>query len=568
MAGWILAGASRIEYQFRSQYATSVFGTVISWLRHSTRAESGPIADNSPEDSIASPHPPGSRKIQFVYNVVWGWLGVAVNILIGLVLSPIIVQKLGVGRYGVWVLLFSTIEYVRMLDLGFRTAVVNAAARLRARQDWAGVNATVLTATVYFVVVAAACCLVVVGLRDVIVDAFDIPAPLDAEARTLIAVVAATVTLRFAFTPIPSTLEAFQRFDLVNRAYICALVFRSTGSIALLTLGYGLIEMAYVVLLAQIGEVVWNAVSLKRVFPAFRVSPALVQRGALSTMFGFARHSAVMSAANMLCLQAPTTVLGLLRGPIEVGFFALPNRLLMYITEAVGKVSDVTSSVTAALHETGDRERVWRLAVMTNRHCFALFLPAAVFLAVYAAPLLAVWISPDVAYVSGPLIPVLLIGYLFGFAGQYNAGGILLGQGKHALYAYGVVAEMVVSVAVLFAVVPRYGALGAAWVTSLLGIGRGVYLAVGLCRLNHFPLGQYLRGVYARPLAVAVPVALLAVVLRAFVWRGRTWLELILAGGVISAAFFAVAFFTVLEPDARARFIRLLPGRKHQPQTG
>ena len=516
------------------------------------------MCHNSREDPIATATPTRSRKTRFVHNVIWGWLGVGVNIVIGVVLSPIIIRRLGVERYGVWVLLFSTIEYVRMLDLGFRTAIVNAVARLRTREDWDGVNRTVVTATLYFVVVAAICFGLVVALREPFIALFNIPAPLQPEARTLIGLVAAAVTLRFAFTPIPSTLEACQRFDLVNRAYISALVFRSTGSILVLLLGYGIVAMAYVVLLAQIGETVWNIISVRRVLPTFRASPSLVQRDALSTMFGYARHSAVMSAANMVCLQAPTTVLGYLRGPIEVGFFALPNRLLMYITEAVAKVSDVTSSVTAALHEARDQERIWRLAVMTNRHCFALFLPAAIFLAVYATPLLAVWISPAVAGVSGPLIPVLLIGYLFGLAGQYNAGGILLGQGKHELYAYGVVAELIVSVAALLLLVPHYGALATAWVTSLVAIGRGIYLAVGLCRLNGFPLWPYLVGVYARPVLVGVPVALAAVAVRAFVWPGRNWLELILAGTTVAGLYFAIAFVAVLDADSRWRLLRMV----------
>ena len=53
----------------------------------------------------------------------------------------------------------------------------------------------------------------------------------------------------------------------------------------------------------------------------------------------------------------------------------------------------------------------------------------------------------------------------------------------------------------------------------------------------------------------AVPVALVAVALRTFVWPGRSWLELILAGATIAALYFAIAFFSVLEAEHRQKLL-------------
>ena len=85
------------------------------------------------------------RTSRFVSNVMWGLLGVGVNLFIGLFLSPLIVRGLGIEQYGVWVLLFSTADYLRIFDFGFRSAVVNACARLRTRGDWEGINETLAT---------------------------------------------------------------------------------------------------------------------------------------------------------------------------------------------------------------------------------------------------------------------------------------------------------------------------------------------------------------------------------------------------------------------------------------
>ena len=507
-----------------------------------------------PEAAAPVPHAP---RPSFLHNVLWGWLGVGVNLIIGLLLAPVIIRKLGVAEYGLWVLLFSMLDYLRMLDFGFRAAVVNACARARARQDWTDVNATVSTALVYFLVAGLGSSVVAIVLRDPLVSLFGVPADLRPQALALVTIIGLSVGLRLMLSPLTATLEAFQRFELVNRAYVSALLVRSIGSLAALLAGYGLVTMAWIILAAQALENVWNFLSVRRVVPAFHLSPAIVSRGRLASLFEYGRHSAVMVIANMFSLQAPATVIGLLRGPADVGIFALPQRLLLYSAEALAKVSDVTSSVTAELDEARSRERVWRLAVVTNRTCLALFVPLAIFLWFYGTPLLRLLVPP-IAEASGPLIRIMLVYLLFAVAGQYNAGAVLIGQAKHAPLAWGVVGEVVLTVAALFVVVPEYGVVGAAWVvTAAILLVRGVYLAVLICRVNGFPLREYITAIYAGPLLSALPVALIAFGLHR-VLPGRSWTEVILAGAAIAAVYYALAFWSVLEPGQRAAvFARL-----------
>jgi O-antigen/teichoic acid export membrane protein len=509
------------------------------------------------EAATPASRPPAST---FLRNVVWGWLGVGVNITIGLLLSPAIIRKLGIDQYGLWILLFSAIDYLRMLDFGFRAAVVNACARARAREDWDDLNRTFATALVYFAGIAAACVVIAVLARGTLIDILGVAQRHREIARTLIVVIAWAVSMRLVLAPLTAVLEACQRFDLVNRAYITALVFRSTGSLAVLFAGYGLVEMALIILAAQVGENAWNLVSVKRILPRFRPRFSDVRRDRLISLFDYGRHSAVWVVANIVSLQATTTVLGLLRGPLAVGFYAVPQRLLMYSAEALVKVADVTASVSAGLDESRETGRVMRLAILTNRACLTLFMPLAIFLAAYPYELLAAWVGAEVAGTSGPLVRILLIGFLFAGAGQYNAAATLLGQGKHARYAYALVVEVIVSTTALFMVVPKHGIAGAAWVmTAVVTLNRCVYLAWLLCRLNRFPLREYLAQIYVRPLLTAVPILPLAFVMRGTLLPGRSWFELIPAAALIAFTYLGVALFSVASnADRRRLFGRVL----------
>ena len=85
-------------------------------------------------EAVPDTTPPQSGGRSFVSNVLWNWVGAIANIAAGLFLQPYIIRQLGSTRYGIWALVFSTLDYLRMFDLGFRAAIVNYTARYRARR--------------------------------------------------------------------------------------------------------------------------------------------------------------------------------------------------------------------------------------------------------------------------------------------------------------------------------------------------------------------------------------------------------------------------------------------------
>jgi O-antigen/teichoic acid export membrane protein len=90
--------------------------------------------------------PGAGRGERFVTNVLWGWLAVGVNLIVGIVLSRYIVRKLGVERYGIWVLVFSILDYLWFFDLGLNTAVTNFCARYLATKEPKKINEVINTA--------------------------------------------------------------------------------------------------------------------------------------------------------------------------------------------------------------------------------------------------------------------------------------------------------------------------------------------------------------------------------------------------------------------------------------
>ena len=75
------------------------------------------------------------RGRRFIVNVLWSWASVGVNIVVAALLSPYIIRQLGEGKFGLWTVSLSFIEYFWLIDIGLRSATVKFSAEYRAVDD-------------------------------------------------------------------------------------------------------------------------------------------------------------------------------------------------------------------------------------------------------------------------------------------------------------------------------------------------------------------------------------------------------------------------------------------------
>jgi O-antigen/teichoic acid export membrane protein len=516
-----------------------------------------------PETGTPGQEDPGRHSRRFFTNVLWSWLGVAVNLFIGLILSPYIIRTLGEERYGIWALVFALLDYFWFFDLGLNTAIVNFAARFEARHEPERMNQVVNTGMAYFAVVSAVLGVAAVFLSRNVEHFFRVSAEHRDEFARLLLIVGVNWALLRVLHIFISCLDGLQRFDLTSRVWVCVLLMRSVGSVVLLKLGYGLVEMGIVSAAAQSLGYILNFLNFRHVFPELRLSRVYVKLAMMKEMAVYGIHSFLANSANLLLNQGAPVMIGYFLPPAFVGYYTLPSRLLQYAVDGVSRVGNVTRSNAAALEAAGRADSILMLGIYSNRYCFALFTPLTVFLLIYGRELIGRWINPVYALHSAPLLPVLAPAIALVMAGQFNSSAILFGINKHRGYARAMMLEAAGSVVGMAVVIPRFGILGAAWVTAVLMIlSRGLYTPLLVCRSLKFPWLSYMREIYLRPVATAIPVAALAYLGKSQGLYGRTWPQLIAAGAFIAVSFYLAAYFTTVEPGHRRAFLNLIPGRR------
>jgi O-antigen/teichoic acid export membrane protein len=503
-----------------------------------------------------------SRGKKFVVNVVWNWLGVLVSLFIGFFISPYLIRKLGPEAYGIWSLTFALVEYYWFFDLGFRSATTKYVAHYHATGEPDKVREIINTGLFYLILVAAGILVLLAIVLPWIQAFFHIPEAWQGGFRVLVWMITVNWCMSLVFNLLTGTIEAVQRFDTSNRITITAATVRAVATFTVLYLGYGLIAVGAAVFLGQFVGYIAAWFCFRRIFPDQRLSPRYANRRTLRMMWNFGRHTFVSAIGMQAQTQSAPVLIGHFLPTDFVGYFNLPGKLLQYTVDFVGRIGAVTNSNTAELAARGEFETLSRLAVYVNRYSLVIFMPLAVLLLTHGDRFFVLWVGPEFAARSAPVLPILVVGYVIAIVGQYSASMLLQGLGKHKSYALGLVVESVVGIVLMLWIIPRNGIVGAAWVLSILMVlDRGIFVPIVVSRVTGIPYAKYMHGVYTWPLLTAIPALIFGWWLRASFLPGNGWLQIFAAGALIGVVYYALSAALSVEREHRALLLDWLGHR-------
>lgn len=496
-----------------------------------------------------------TRTKRYLSNVLWSWCGVFVTILVGFLLSPYIIHRVGDVNFSIWTLALSFVEYYWLMDLGFRSATIKMSAQFHATGEAEKLNELLSTGVVYALVTGLILLAGSLTAAPSIGRFFKVDQPIFV---ALVRMVGASFAVGITFTVLSSCLEGFQRFDLTTRVWLTLMMVRSLGIVILLRLGYGVLEMGYMLLASQLlsyGLTYWL---FRRAIPGARLSWDRATWPMLYDMARYGVHTVTSTVANLLLNRSVPLLIAYLLPIRFLAYYTVPMRILEYTAEGVWRIGMVTAPNASELMAKGESAALVQLSIYANRYSFALFAPVAVFLKTYGFELFALWDRKDFASECAQILPVLLLGQ-FVMAGQQNSVSVLFGIGRHKTYARCLLAEAVLTAAGTAIALPRFGLVGAAWVIStLMALNRGAGACWLLAReLKINPL-RYAARIYAMPLGISLGTWMLLRWLKVNWIPGHTWGQLIMVGAILGTTYSLLAFRFCMAEHHRKQALELV----------
>jgi O-antigen/teichoic acid export membrane protein len=479
-----------------------------------------------------------------------------------LVVSPILIRRLGDEAYGLWALVFSVTEYYARLDVGIRSAVVKFVAHHWALGEDEELNRTLNTAFLFLLSLSIGLVLLTVVLAPGAPWLFTVSPEMHDTFVYMVLIAGCGWAVSHVFVCFSSCLEAVQRFDISHRILIVTNMIRVISVLGLLYFGFGL----PVLLTATVGTrliqnfLLWRAFRLH--FPQFRWSLAAADRATLRKLFDFGKHTVPATIGTLLLFQGPELIIGHLLPVRFVGYYSLPRKLIVSVLELVQRIGTVTTARAAELAAQGRRQDLVRLGIQSNRYGLVVFVPAAVFLLVFGDAVFRLWLTPEFATMSAPLLPLFLVGALFADASQFSSSSMLFGLARHQVFSLALLTEAVITVGLVYWFAGQGNLWGAAAASvGVMVLNRGCLTPYLLCHHLRYPTVRYVGAIVGPPMASGALVGAAVWICRVTWLPGITPFEIAVAVVLSSVLFLLVAGRYCLFGEHQAWIVEVV-GRK------
>jgi O-antigen/teichoic acid export membrane protein len=445
------------------------------------------------------------NKRQIIKNVGSSWFSLGVDVVVGILLYPFILHKLGDTASGIWALIFTITGYYGLFDLGIRSSVVRYVSKFTAVDDIEDLAKLINTSLFSYSCIGVVSLLVTAVLGLYVDSLFKIPPGFHSTARLLLWMVGVAIALGFPLGVVGGFLDGLQKFYVNNWTSVAANVVRVVLIVTALTRGKGLLTVAAITVVLPI------ITSLVRGAIAFRIRPVpfgmkYVDRKTFHLMANYSGVTLIIMIATQLKFKTDNIVIGSMISAAAVTYFTIGSRIVNYTQQVVMALAQNFLPLASESEATGKMDRLRKVFVAGNRLCAFTCFPITATLLILGKSIIEVWVGKKYIATSYPVLVILIIPATLMWA-QAASGRVLFGISKHKSWAFVTLAEGIANLVLSIILVRPYGIVGDAYGTAIpLAVTMIFFMPGHLCKQLGIRVRTYLREAYFLPLLISAPM--------------------------------------------------------------
>lgn len=450
-------------------------------------------------------------KQRVAANLISNYALTFVSMLLGFILVPFLIRKVGQEAYGIIVLAESTILIFEVLTISVRMALSRHAAFAMAQGKQADFIQYLATGRCLTVVSAAVVLAASAGLSVFFPVIFRVPAELAADSRWLFFYISAAFAVTILTSIYWSVLYAYQRFDLINIASSGGLIVRAASILVLFSVMpaehrtlsvYGLMYLAMIIADNALVRI-WQ----RKLMPQLRIHFRDYRKEKLRDILSFSAYSSLSRMSAVLYDSTSNILINRFWGPganalysVGLKFPAMMEKLFL---NAAWSLTPVLTDLVAR----GEREQFKRLYYLYTKFITVLTTPLALTLMFMAGPLIRFWVGPEFEE-SARILPILMAPLLIAI--PYSVSGCITNAyGKVKLPSQINFISSIANVLLGIALGKwlGLGILGIACATAITSLAYvSLFLTGYACRISGLPFFEYSRNAFIKPFLASAAV--------------------------------------------------------------
>lgn len=413
-----------------------------------------------------------TRARTILTNTGFNVVGMAVTSVIALALTPLLLRGLGSEMFGVWALFGVVVAVSQMLDFGLGRALVRRVAQGRSLGQWSTIAAHLNSDFWPLVGLVGLLAASVWLAAPWLAGWLGVPAELSAVgagALRLMALSFLPILCTLIFT---ATLEGAQRMaytslaTILNRLTFAAVALLAVGK------GMGLLGVAVAFLAASLLQTLVVFVASRRVQPGLRTSPRLARQRLLAQDWRFGRFIFATSLIALAFTATNKIALARWSGLTSVAYYELAAVVAGQLFILALAITQALYPAFAAAHSEGGLEAVRHLFTRALRLTSLVVVPLGAAIIALAGPFISAWFGEPLAQPVMGLRWLTLAWTIVSLAA--SASVALQATGRPALAWLLAVYNMLVNLALVLLLVPRWGFSGIIAANSLAVSSSGV----------------------------------------------------------------------------------------------
>ena len=457
-------------------------------------------------------------KNQIIKNIGSNYFVNFLQMLLGLLIIPFLIFKLGKDAFGLTVLAESLIAIFEIIAFSVRIALARHATFALARGSKEEFI-SYLSSGRYLLFACGVVVLLLGGtLSYFFPNIFHVPAHFEQQSRILFFLITAAFFITIPNIVYWSVLYSQQRFDLINMASSAGIIFRAAAIFVLFSFlpsqHISLVTYGCIYFVMRWFENFLIYVWHKRVMPELRLGIRHFQWAKMKEIFSFSGYTMLSNISNMLYDNTSNILINIFYGPALNALYAVSLKIPMTIKNFFLRATWTLTPTVTDLAAKKETARIEQLFFTYSKFVAIATIPLSIFIIFTSHQIISLWVGKDFQEAANllaihmlPLIVILpfeitnCVPNAYGkvkVPSQINfviaLGNVLLGIVLARHFSLGL-----------------YGfAISAAFCTFL---SSGVFIPYYSSRITGIPLKKYILNVFIQPLLLAVGISIFGFVL-------------------------------------------------------
>ena len=342
-------------------------------------------------------------------GVVLSYAGQLVNILVGLIYTPIMLRLLGQSEYGLYQLVYSVVSYLSLLSLGFGSSYLRFYSRYKAKNDdqsIAKLNGMFLMIFCSISIICILCGIVMVANIEHIFGNGLSESEYNT-ARILMCLLVINLALTFPNSVFNCTITAHEKFIFQKALILFQNIFSPFLTLPLLIMGYGSIGMVAITTILTV------VLLLSNMFYCFRIlkikfSFCGIQIGLLKEMWVFTFFIFINQIIDQINWSVDKFLLGRLAGTTAVAIYGVGGQINTLYLQFSASISNVfVPKVNRMVAESDDNNELTKLFTKVGRIQFMVLLLILSGFVFWGESFIRIWAGTG--YSTSYMVALLLI---------------------------------------------------------------------------------------------------------------------------------------------------------------